>query len=34
MLVIAALTLLFGFWLPAPLLQLIQQAGQIAGGAQ
>ena len=34
MLLIGALTLLLGFWLPAPLLQLIQQAGQIVGGAR
>ena len=34
MLLIGALTLLFGFWLPSPLLQLIQQAGQIVGGAR
>jgi hydrogenase-4 component F len=34
MLLIAALTLLFGFWLPSPLLHLIQQAGQIVGGAR
>jgi hydrogenase-4 component F len=34
MLLIAALTLLFGFWLPSPLLRLIQQAGQIVGGAR
>ncbi len=34
MLLIAALTLLLGFWLPSPLLHLIQQAGQIAGGTR
>ena len=34
MLLIGALTLLLGFWLPSPLLHLIQQAGQIVGGAR
>lgn len=34
MLLIGALTLLLGLWLPAPMLQLIQQAGQIVGGAR
>jgi hydrogenase-4 component F len=34
MLLIVALTLLLGFWVPAPLLQLIRQAGQIVEGAR
>jgi hydrogenase-4 component F len=34
MLLIGALTLLLGFWLPSPLLHLIQQAGQIVGGVR
>ena len=34
MLLIAGLTLLLGFWLPSPLLDLIHQAGQIVGGTQ
>jgi hypothetical protein len=34
MLLIGALTLLLGFWLPSPLLQLIQQAGQIVEGTR
>ena len=34
MLLIAALTLLLGFWLPSPLLHLIQQASQIVEGAR
>jgi len=34
MLLTAALTLLLGFWLPSPLLHLIQQASQIVGAAR
>jgi len=33
MLLLAALVLLLGFWLPSPLYRLIQQAGQIIGSA-
>ena len=33
MLLVAAVIVGFGFWLPGPLYQLVQQSGQILGGA-
>jgi hypothetical protein len=30
---VAAVIIVFSFWLPAPLYQLVQQAAQILGGA-